>query len=402
MDQAALTQYIEKHLHIDPNQLLLSKSLQQDGVDVKIAALQIACLQRIKTKVPQWYRPDIRFAHLVSVEQCSSEPTAIYKASFVKGKRVLDLSGGLGIDSAFMARDAKSLVYVEPNAALVTQAIKNFSILGLQNITCVKSTAEDFLATYSGTFDLIYLDPDRRNPTGKRVAGFADCSPDIIPLLETLLDRAEHVLIKASPMLDISLACKQLQQVEQIHVVGWQDECKELLFMLGKKCKSVADIPIIAVALDSAGMVISMLESSQSAEANAKVEYALPETYLYDPPAIILKSGAVALLAKKYHLKKLHANTHMFTSKIFVQDVPGRSFVLEAVISAQISELKRYLPEGKANLRARNFPQTTEVLQRKLKVKDGGDVFLFAVTLADESRKILVCKRTDGQSPSSK
>jgi THUMP domain-like/Conserved hypothetical protein 95 len=388
-DQYALTDFINRHIDADPTRLLLAK--HKEPVDIQSAALQIAALQKIKTKVPSWYRPDLRFPALVACEQCSSQATSFAKTHHVLDKRVLDLSGGLGIDSWAFSHAAKEVVYVEPQPHFVRCARYNFDKLGIgaERIQCIQSTAEGYLERYSGKFDVIFIDPDRRNATGARVIGFADCSPDVLALLPQLLERTELLLIKASPMLDIALACKQLGYVHEVEVIGWQDECKELLFHL--RPTKPEQTMVYAVELNEDGAEAHRIEKVLG--QTSVVEYSMPQAFLYDPPATVLKADCLVELANTFGLRKLHANTHLFTSELLVPNVPGRTFALESMTAPRADGVKEYLPEAKANLRCVNFPDNTATLKKRLKIKDGGDAYLFAARLLDESLKMLICKK---------
>jgi 16S rRNA G966 N2-methylase RsmD len=383
------TQFVQLYLKADVADLVLKFAGKKTDIDVKEAAIQIAALQKIQQKVPEWYRLDIRFPSVLATEQCSSQATAVYKSRFAQNKTVLDLSGGLGIDTYYFTKMAKSVTYVEPQRVLVQYAERNFKTLAATNITCVESTAEVFLATNTTHFDLIYLDPDRRTASGKRVFGFHDSSPDVITLLESLLKQGSAVLIKASPMLDISLACKQLQRVAYVEVIGYQDECKELLFYIEAQ-ENTTTPTLAAIEIDHAGAETMRVEKTE----NTAISFAQPLAFVYDPPASLLKSGCFHEFAAQYGLKKLHPDTHLFTSETLVANVPGRTFALSKTCSVQADEVGAYLPKArKANLRAVNFPDDTETIKRRLKIKDGGDVYLFAVTLIDGSLAVLVCHK---------
>jgi 16S rRNA G966 N2-methylase RsmD len=398
MSDIKLTQFVQRHLNDDPLQLVLKQSGKNPDINIKYAATQISALQRMKNKVPNWYRPDLRFSSLLAVEQCSSQATAMFKAQFVDQKTVLDLSGGLGVDAAFMAAQAKELVYVEPNAALFEHAKKNFMTLGLKNITCINATATEALKQLSANFDTIYLDPDRRDGAGKKVFDFSDCSPDLIAIKDQLMTRCKQLLVKASPMLDINRGLKQLETVQNCYVIGWQDECKELIFDIGHNVlHNLKDTPIHAVTVSELGEARMIYTCTIGEEEETEIAYHLPQIFIYDPPPEILKAGILKNLARYFGLNKIHPNTHLFTSDQYISGVPGRTFVLKAVCHARVDDLKEYLPKAKANLRARNFPENTEALRKQLRIKDGGDIYLFAVTLADESLRVLVCNRLIGE-----
>jgi hypothetical protein len=387
-DNTALLGFITAHLQDNPSKLLLKYAKAQTGFDVKDAVLRIAAIQKLTEKAPSWALASLRFSNLQSVEQCSSEATALYKARQLGEAKVLDLSGGLGLDSWAMAKLGAQVTYVEQEPDLANMAKYNFEQLGVGGqIQVCNTTAEQYLRNCKEQFDCIYLDPDRRKG-GRRFIDLSDCSPDITVLLPQLFEHTDLVLLKASPMLDLSAVCLQLQGVERIDVIGWQGECKELLFRL-KKGHLVTPI-IQAVEIDTDGTTKTALVRTHN---DLEPELSEPLAYLYDPPASVLKAGCFSDYARRFSLKKLHPSTHLFTSELPVEGVPGRRFGVEAVINARREEVHRYLPKAQVNLRCVNFPQTTEVLKKQLGLKDGGDQYVFAVTLADETKKLILCKK---------
>ncbi len=386
-DEAALQDFVRTHISAEPAQLLLKYGKSKTTFDLKDAVLRIAALQKLRTKAPSWYLEQLRFPHLLAVEQASSEATARYKSRIIGSGRVLDLSGGLGIDSWAFAQGGATVTYVEKQTMMAGCARSNFMALGVQHrIEVLAQTAEEYLAELPNKrFDWIYVDPDRRQGS-KRVVDFSACSPDVAALLPQLFTLANRVLIKASPMLDIQSGIQQLGQVERVEVVGWQGECKEVLFVCNKDY-SYSKPKVRAVELDADGEQICAIEQAP----DTPLRLSEPLTYLYDPPASVLKAACFAEFGHVFGLFKLHASTHLYTSADLVEVPVGRVLQVVAVCNARREDVLQYLPKAQANLRSVNFPQTTEVLKKQLGLKDGGDHTVFAVTLADHSRKLLIC-----------
>jgi 16S rRNA G966 N2-methylase RsmD len=410
-------------LQEDVSKLALSAKRNAE-IDMPFALQQIKARQSARTKLPAWYaNENLIFPAQISVEQSSSEQTAMYKAALIdKGiaepapnyrgqarndrsnsEILLDLTGGMGVDTAFLSQKFTKTIYVERNADLCETAKHNFSALGLQNIEVENADAADFLAK-TEKVDCIFIDPARRDVRGKKVAAFADCEPNILEMLPELLQKAETVLIKTSPMLDISQAIGELRCVAEVHIVAVENECKELLFLLKK---DVANEPTLVAVHFPKNKAVQVFSFTLNEERNAECRFAeKPEKYLYEPNAALLKAGAYKLIAKKFNLKKLHPNSHLYTSDVLYchsdesqnplfpeiagqarndkTDFQGRIFIIE---EDNLKTIKQ------ANIAVRNFPETAENLRRKLKINDGGDVYLFATTLFDGRKVLIKCRK---------
>lgn len=385
-----VTEFIQKHLEDDLQQLLLSAKKYPD-IPVAFAADQIAALRKVKTKIPSWFLPELRFPPMVSVEQSSSEMTALFKAGLFSGSRLADLTGGMGIDSFFWAKSFDEVDYVERNPGIAEAAKHNFAALNQNNITIHAENAEQFLDNNSNFYDIIYLDPARRDDRNNRVFQLADCQPDVIQLRAKLLAKSKCVLVKTAPMLDISLAIKQLEKVKKVWVVAASGECKEVLYLLDNE----GDIPFSEVQITAVSLPGNQtpFQFKISEETTAQIHYDLPQEYLYEPDAAVMKTGAFKVFGAQFGLSKLHPNTHLYTSASLKKDIPGRTFKIHAVVKNDHSAVRQILPAAKANIAARNFPDSPEQIRKKLKINDGGDWYLFAATLADNSKKIIVCQK---------
>ena len=357
------------------------------------------------TKLPSWAENmSILFPVKISLEQCSSEATALYKASLVSGESMVDLTGGFGVDCSFLSKKFTSVDYVEQNTELCEIAEHNFRILGL-NIKVNNAESVEFLKAMPAV-DCIYIDPARRDVKGKKTADLSLCSPNLLEIRDILLEKCNTLLIKLSPMFDISSALEVFPECRQVHVVSVKNECKELLLLVeGGFC---GETEIVCVDLDELGISVqtsgepSLLELSRvqpeitSVASNLRKEkgeiisYSLPKAYLYEPNASIMKAGLFKTVAKRYNVAKLHPSTHLYTSEKKVEDFPGRTFKIHRVTKVQ----KKEIPDiEKANLSIRNFPGNVADLRKKLKLKDGGDTYIFATTLNDNSKVLIITKK---------
>ena len=383
--------FIEEHARADVRSLAL-QAKKYPGVDMAMAVVQIAGRQIAEAKSPSWYRVEgLLYPKHLSMEQCSSEATALYKAGLVEGETFADLTGGFGIDCSFLSRKFKQADYVERQAELCELAEHNFPVLGL-NIGVHNDDGVDYLKRMQPV-DCLYLDPARRDGHGGKTVAISDCEPDVSALEELLVEKAKTVMVKLSPMLDLSLALKSLKHVQEVHIVSVNNECKELLLLLRKGVVS-SEIKIhceqIVNSCEHQHYAFTLSEEHTSECPLAEAMGA----YLYEPNASILKAGAYRSLTQAYPVEKLHASSHLYTSAHFIEDFPGRRFKVEKVSGFGKKELKEFM-QGmeKANLTIRNFPSTVAELRKRLKLKEGGEDYLFATTLADESKVLIKCRK---------
>lgn len=378
-------QFIQDHLN-DKVQDLLLAAHRFPGVQLSLAVTQIEALRKVRLKIPDWYRFDLVFPPLLSVEQASSAETARFKAGLFSGVSMADLTGGMGVDAWYFAQQFERVCYVEQHPELVRLAQHNFDVLGASNINSRQAKTEIFLKENQEHFDLIYLDPGRRDPQQKRVFHLSDCQPNILEIKDQLLRAADRVLLKTAPMLDLNLAAAALETVTRIWVVSVDNECKELLYLLEKTGLPGPDIPIEVVCL---GARPTSFVFTRKEEQDARPTISEPQRYLYEPDAAILKSGAFKSFAVRFGLNKLHPNTHLYTSETCVSNVPGRCFTIEAVLKYDRKAVRALIPEGRANVAARNFPDAPPAMRKKLGLGEGGDWYLFGATDAAD-RKILL------------
>ncbi|MGL4956832.1 MAG: class I SAM-dependent methyltransferase [Bacteroidales bacterium] len=385
----ATVDFVLDNVNVDVNQLLLRKNIPAQ-VDLKMAAQQIEARQKYKKKLPSFCaNPLYIFPPRLAMEQCSSEETACYKAQLLVDKSVVDLTGGLGIDSFYIAQTAKQVLHIEQDRDLQAITNANFISLGAKNITSIAQNSIDFLKKTTRKFDAIYIDPARRDAQRNKVIRLADCKPNVIEWQDLLFEKAQQVILKASPMLDIAQAIRELKYVSEVHIVAIKNECKELLFV----CKKDAETPKIHC--------VELHANSQQNFTFDKHEEHIAENliaknvgaYIYEPHVSLLKAGAFKFPCHIFSVAQLHSDSHLYTSEHQQKQFFGKIFAVKAVFSLNEKNIKEYLPLRKANVVVRNFPISVEQIRRKYKIDDGGDIFLFATTLHNGERKIIQAQR---------
>lgn len=364
--------------------LLLSKHPELDKNHI---LNQINGLQKAKIKLPSFYKNNaIVYPVGLSMEQCSSEQTAIYKSKLVAGKSIVDLTGGFGVDAYFFSKQFVETTYVEQNTELYNLVKENFKNLNA-SIDCYNSSCEDFLKNNTKKFDLAYIDPSRRDET-KRVFKLNECTPNVVELLPQLLKTANQILIKTSPLLDIKQSLSDLKNVSKVWVISANNDCKEVLYLVGNVANTKPEI--IAVNLTKTNPEIFSLNYID--EENSVVDYSLPLNFIYEPNASVLKAGGFKSIAIQFGLKKIATNTHLYTSTLLVENFPGRTFKVDHLLDYNSKSIKR-LGLTKANISTRNFPDSVEQVKKKLKLTDGGNVYLFAMRDANNKPLLIVTSK---------
>ena len=393
MNQATID-FIRVHAEADVRQLAL-QGTKNPEVDLTFALDQIAGRQKAKSKLPSWAAIDgMTYPPHLSMEQCSSEQTARYKASIAgKGALVVDLTAGFGVDLAFISQSFQQAVHIERQAPLCAISSENYKLLGLNHIEVVCTDGIDYLHQLDHA-DLIFLDPARRDDHGARTYGIADCTPNVLELRDELLQKADRVMLKLSPMLDWRKAVEDLGNVNEVHIVSVDNECKELLLILSKEEK-----PLKLFCVNN-GQVFEGDQGDWLNERSiAEIRVPVPmssQTYLFEPNASIMKAGCFALLEQRYNVSQLDKNSHLFVSDSDISDFPGRRFVIEKTTSMNKRELKEALDGiNRANITVRNFPLSVAELRKRLKLKDGGDHYLFATTVAGNQHQLFLCRKIE-------
>lgn len=379
-------EFIDVNLRLDTNGLILKKSIFIE-VSNKELAEQIIAKLKCKDKLPTWFGLESGlFPVKISIEQTSSEETAKYKASLISGKNIVDLTGGFGVDDFYFSRNFESIIHCELNPELSEITEHNFKELGVGNCTFFAGDGLVLLQNSEEKFDWIYLDPSRRSDVKGKVFLLKDCLPNVPDNLELLFLKSNNVMMKTSPLVDISQGISELKGVKEIHVVAVKNEVKELLWILEKE--SSGDILIKTVNL--IGEDKQEFEFALSSEGNQDPKYSLPLNYLYEPNSAILKSGAFNQVSVQLELFKLNKHSHLYTSQDLIP-FPGRSFEIKEVIPFQKKVLKKRFGGSKANITIRNFPKKVDELRKDLNIKDGGDVYLFFTTNRKGEKVCLVC-----------
>ena len=395
MNEATL-QFVHDHRDEDVRTLALRGCRDKD-VDLPWALDQIQGWQTARHKLPSWAATDgIIYPPHLSMEQCSSEATAIYKCGVVERLpqscrgTLIDLTGGFGVDFAFMARCFDHACYIERQEHLCETAKHNFEQLGLSQARVINADAEQVLddVKTDPASTLLYLDPARRDDNKARTYAINDCTPNVLDLLPNLFKVARHVLIKLSPMLDWHKAVADLgNHVAEVHIVSVGNECKELLIFMdvahqGEPTVHCVNDEQLLIYLPSQNNVPPAIVTSEDAQ------------YLYEPNASVMKAGCFGLLTERYPIEVLAADSHLFVSRERVSDFPGRRFVINAVTSLNKKELGRAM-RGimRANVAVRNFPMTAQELRKRLGLKDGGDCYIFGTTTANGERRLYICNK---------
>lgn len=411
--------FAEAHRNEDVRDLAL-KTKRTADLDLPAALDQIAGWQIARNKLPQWAAcADIVYPAHISMEQCSSQFTAQYKAEIARrllrslpqsagqtanDATMTDLTGGFGVDFSYLAREFGHATYVERQSHLCELAAHNMAALGLTQAQVVCGDGVEYLRAMEPA-QLIYIDPARRDEHGARTYAIEDCTPDVLALRDLLLAKARYVMIKLSPMLDWRKAVDDFAgTVAEVHIVSTGNECKELLLVLDRGshdairviCVNDGDVfgyvHDMKTGADSDGVVLAAAGEKGSQGGSAEPPHAAPEQprYLYEPNASLMKGGCFALLEDHYGMRQIGPNSHLLISGTPAPQFPGRGFVIETIAGMGKKELKRALAGvDRANIAVRNFPLTAVQLRRKLKLADGGDVYLFGTTSVD-GRHVIV------------
>ncbi len=367
---------------------VLLKNQQFEGISQKELAEQLESRKKCQEKLPTWFQSKgIYYPNKLNIEQTSSEVTALYKSSLVYGKTLLDLTGGLGVDSYFFSKKIEQVTHCEINQDLSEIARHDFKILGQENIECVSEDGVTFLQKTGQHFDWIYVDPSRRNDKTGKVFLLKDCFPDLTLHLDIILQKTSNVLIKTSPLLDIKQGISELKFVKEVHVLATQNEVKELLFVIEKGYEGDIRIKTANILQGQKDEFhFNLLE-----EENAPLELGEPSTYLYEPNAAILKSGGFKIIGNVFQLQKLHPHSHLYTSAKLM-DFPGRRFKINDTFPYSKKTLKSF-NASKANITTRNFPIAVAELRKKHKISDGGNHYLFFTKNMEGDLMVLACEK---------
>ena len=395
-----LRDFIQQHINDDTAELLLAARRYQ-GIDIPFAVEQIEARKRLKTKLPEWYEnAELVMGGRVPAEQCSSEVTARYKRSIIEGESLCDMTGGMGVDLWYMSEGMKQAIYTERNEALCEIAKHNFKMLKDGKHPEAEVRCGDGRDLPIPSMDIIYLDPARRAGDGSRVYAMEDCEPNIVAWQDELLQKAKMVLVKLSPMVDLTDVLRKLRHVTDIYIVGVKNECKEVLVKApqppkGEGCRSGNEVQIHCVDFLT-DRQIEYTYTFNSLDETHRVS--LPPSgvrgLLYEPDVTLMKAQAFSSLCHRYPVSQLDVETHLMTSDEFIADFPGRIFEVKEKIpfsSKIIKRLKRMIPQ--ANIATRNFPLSADELRKRTGIKDGGNIYMFGTKIKDEGEQLLICQK---------
>lgn len=379
--------FINQNLKTDPTALIL-KGVPFTEVSTTEVVEQIEAKSRCEKKLPTWFQqPNIYYPNKLNIEQTSSELTAAYKSRLISGDTLIDLTGGFGVDAYYFAKTFKQVTYCELNTGLSGMVTHNFETLKVSNLKTIAEDGISFLQNSSTKYEWIYVDPSRRHDSKGKVFFLKDCLPNIPEHLDVLWSRSKKILIKTSPLLDITVGLSELEHVKTIHIVAANNEVKELLWILEKDFSG--EVRIKTTNLKNNGS--EDFEFLMEEEAQVEALYSEPLTYLYEPNSAIMKSGGFNSLTKTFEVKKLHKHSHLYTTEELIE-FPGRVFKILKEVPYNKKQIKT-LKIQKANVTTRNFPDTVQNIRKLFKIKDGGSDYIFFTTNLNNDKIALICKK---------
>lgn len=386
--------FLTDHYLSDPQQLLL-KYRTISGLPASIIVDQLTGRRKAEERLPTWHsNKNIIYPPAVNLEQSSSEKSALVKVDLLeshmgdlRGKILLDLTGGFGVDSYFFSKAFKHVHVVEPNGELLQITRHNHRELDSHNISYYNMSAESFLKSSPlKSADVIFLDPSRRIIGDKKVYSLSESLPSVVALQPALLELSANLLIKTSPLLDIQVGLNELEFVKHVYITSVNNDCKEVLFFSERNFKSEPTITAININDMDENFSFRLSE-----ERTAENQYSDPLDFIYEPNASLLKSGAFKILGAAFNLHKLHPNTHLYTSQTFNNHFPGRVFQIETIARPN-EKLTELFEGGKVNIFTRNYPLTVDAIRKKYRLKDGGEKYLIACT-GIKKKFLLIAKR---------
>ncbi|MEL1241045.1 class I SAM-dependent methyltransferase [Flavobacterium flavipallidum] len=385
--QPSIQEFIANNSTVSISKLALQKNPFPE-VEWKLILNQIEAKSKAKDKLPTWFNAkNILFPSKISVEQTSSEATAMYKSNLVSGESLIDLTGGFGVDDYFFAKKIKAVTHCEINPELSAIVQHNFEQLQVTNIECHSGDSFETLQKSNLKWDWIYIDPSRRNDAKGKVFMLKDCLPNVPENLDFYFEKSDAILIKTAPLLDISAGLSELKNVKNIHIIALENEVKELLWELHRDYSGAISIKTANITKTAIDTFDFEWEQSQNLP-----NYGIPKKYLYEPNSAVMKSGGFDEVAIQFQLTKLHKHSHLYTSEELV-DFPGRIFKIKAVFPYNKTEIKQQLSGKQCNITTRNFPETVENIRKKWKIKDGGHDYSFFTTDANTNKIVVFCSK---------
>ncbi|ANW94895.1 SAM-dependent methyltransferase [Wenyingzhuangia fucanilytica] len=383
--QKEVQDFISQNLQTDITKLVLKGSPFKTITTPELVE-QIEAKKKCDKKLPNWYKTDnIYYPNKLNIEQTSSEATAQFKSSLISGNTIIDVTGGFGVDCYAFSKHFNSVKHCELNSDLSAIVNHNFQQLEVKNITTVDGNGIDYILNNNISYDWIYIDPSRRNDIKGKVFLLEDCLPNVPLHLKDLLEKSQQILIKNSPLMDITSCVQELQFVKEIHIIALHNEVKEVLVFIEKDHANEITIKATNLGKETQSFEFTYLQDYD-------YELSLPLKYLYEPNSAILKSGGFSAVANQFRLGKLHQHSHLYTSDDLI-DFPGRQFEILEVLSYNKKELLKRLPLKKANITTRNFKESVANIRKKTGIKDGGDIYLFFTTNKKEEQIVLLSKK---------
>lgn len=381
--------FIIKNLNTNPAEIALKKT-PFAAITIKELAQQIDCRKRCEKKLPLWFNTTgIYYPEKINIEQASSQITAAYKASLIKGLNVVDASGGFGVDTYYFAQQAKAVTHCELGTTLSQIAKHNLTLLGCPNVDFLAGDSLQFIKKNNKKIDTLFIDPSRRNTAGK-VFKFADCEPNLAQNLPFYLQKADRIIVKAAPMLDITFGLNELKNVSAIHIVSVKNECKELLYVIDKDFTGVPNLVCVLLSPSQAPVLVC---AKLGNEKNTPLSYCKIKQYLYEPDAAILKAGLFKTVCKLFDVGKLNPNSHLYTATILIPNFPGRILKIESVTAYSVFEKQN--KKHHANVVCRNFNLQPEKIKKKFKIGNSDTQFLYFTTDNLDQKIVIMCKKVE-------
>ena len=380
-----IQKFITDHLQQSISELALQKNPFPHIEWSKILG-QIGSKAKAIDKLPSWFSAEnIIYPSKISIEQTSSEITALYKSNLIFGESLIDLTGGFGVDDYYFSKKFRKVVHCEINNELSAIVAHNFKQLEAQNISCYSGDSMSFLENNDEIYDWLYIDPSRRNECKGKVFMLQDCLPNVPENLDFYFSKSKAILIKTAPLLDISAGLAELKNVKNIHIIALNNEVKELLWELHKGYSGAATIKTVNLSKNKEDFF-------DIPATNCVPNFGIPELYLYEPNSAIMKSGGFDAVSSVFKLNKLHSNSHLYTNSELI-DFPGRIFKIEKQFNYNKLAMKNALVNQKANITVRNFPESVENIRKKWKIKEGGNSYCFFTTDMNNNKIVLLCAK---------
>ncbi|MDX6188131.1 class I SAM-dependent methyltransferase [Flavobacterium sp. Fl-318] len=379
--------FITQNSGVSISKLALQKNPFPE-VDWILILNQIEAKSKAKDKLPTWFSTEnIIYPSKISVEQTSSEKTAVYKTSLISGATLIDLTGGFGVDDYYFAKNFNTIAHCEINADLSAIVQHNFKQLGVKNCSFYAADSTIVLSESDQKWDWMYIDPSRRNDAKGKVFMLKDCLPNVPESLPFYFEKTNSILIKTAPLLDISAGLSELKFVKNIHIIALENEVKELLFEIHNHYIGPITIKTANILKDKTETFEFVLDHDGDFPT-----YHLPQKYLYEPNSAIMKSGGFDEVSAAFKINKLHKHSHLYTAAELI-DFPGRVFEIEKTISYNKNDMKTELLNQQANVTTRNFPDTVENIRKKWKIKNGGNLYCFFTTDKNDNKIVLICRK---------